>query len=261
MINFFLGSAVEFSKKFELHQDRVRKIVNGGDANKAMSPTEISKLKTAMVLARNIFSQFNDANINLSIERLEFKLDKVVSFGEIYAQMVALSQDIFVLYKNTLIYAYPRSSGELIKAWKSEWSCVLDQFQGADVDIFCGIDLWALGHHTASVFHMMRALECGLVWMSTEVGIVADTQTWQNILEQIESKIRDQYKQKNSMEKQERLRFLSAAAKEFFYFKDGWRNYVSHNKGVYDENQAKSVIDHVREFMTILAVERARASS
>jgi hypothetical protein len=46
------------------------------------------------------------------------------------------------------------------------------------------------------------------------------------------------------------------AAKDFFYFKDGWRNYVSHGGDPYDEHQARSVLDHVRSFMSHLASAR-----
>jgi hypothetical protein len=52
-----------------------------------------------------------------------------------------------------------------------------------------------------------------------------------------------------------RLQFLSEAAKEFQYFKDGWRNYVSHGRGEYDDHLAQSVMQHVRQFMTILSRE------
>ena len=52
-----------------------------------------------------------------------------------------------------------------------------------------------------------------------------------------------------------RLQFLSEAAKEFFYFKDGWRNYVSHNRAAYDEHQAHGVLEHVRAFMNHLATQ------
>ncbi len=49
------------------------------------------------------------------------------------------------------------------------------------------------------------------------------------------------------------MQFLSEAAKEFFYFKDGWRNHVSHNRGTYDEHQAASVLEHTRSLMNHVA--------
>jgi hypothetical protein len=54
-------------------------------------------------------------------------------------------------------------------------------------------------------------------------------------------------------ERNERLQFLSEAAKEFFYFKDGWRNYVTHRRADYDEHQALGTLEHVRAFMNHLS--------
>lgn len=55
----------------------------------------------------------------------------------------------------------------------------------------------------------------------------------------------------------DRLQFLSSAAKEFVFFKDGWRNYVAHNKAIYDEHQARSTLEHVKAFMTTLSLRLA----
>jgi hypothetical protein len=100
----------------------------------------------------------------------------------------------------------------------------------------------------------MRVLEHGLRALAKDVGKSFDVQNWQNIIDQIESEIRNIGKSLPSgMAKNERLQFLSEAAKEFAYFKDGWRNYVSHNRGTYDEHQARSVMEHVRSFMTTLS--------
>ena len=79
-------------------------------------------------------------------------------------------------------------------------------------------------------------------------------QNWHNIIDQIESKIAAERKTLPSgAPRNERLQFLSEAAKEFFYFKDGWRNYVSHNRANYDDHQALSTLEHTRAFMTHLS--------
>jgi hypothetical protein len=56
------------------------------------------------------------------------------------------------------------------------------------------------------------------------------------------------------------MQFLSEAAKEFFYFKDGWRNYVAHGRAAYDEHQALGVLEHTRSFMNHLATRLSEAS-
>jgi hypothetical protein len=53
------------------------------------------------------------------------------------------------------------------------------------------------------------------------------------------------------------LGFYSRAAKEFQYFRVGWRNHVMHDRQQsYDPGSAGSVLEHVATFMQILA-ERA----
>jgi len=92
--------------------------------------------------------------------------------------------------------------------------------------------------------------------LATNVGLTFDLQQWHTILEQIEARIKEE---RNTLpkgsDKVERLQFLSEAAKEFFYFKDGWRNYVSHNRGTYDEHQALGMLEHTRALMTHLATQ------
>jgi hypothetical protein len=55
-----------------------------------------------------------------------------------------------------------------------------------------------------------------------------------------------------------KLEFLSRAATQIGYFKDGWRNYVSHNKRPYDVNEAKGVYEHVGAFMNVLAEQLSK---
>jgi hypothetical protein len=58
---------------------------------------------------------------------------------------------------------------------------------------------------------------------------------------------------KASETKSDWMKFYSEAAKEFYYFKDSWRNYVSHGGDPYDEHQALGTLEHVRGFMNHLA--------
>lgn len=173
---------------------------------------------------------------------------------EVYYQFKALREAVDDGIKGQFVYRYPKAKANVLASWKSDWAAVVRVFPVAAVDIQAGVDIWALGHHTASVFHMMRVLECGLGALAHNVGRVFDTQNWQNIINEIEKAIRQEEKSlPRGVAKQERLRFLSEAAKEFAYFKDGWRNYVSHNKCAYDERQARSVMEHTRHFMTLLS--------
>lgn len=169
-------------------------------------------------------------------------------------EMRVLRETIDSGLENQLIYRYPNEKAAVLSNWRDQWASPLKTFPSAASDIWAGVDLWALGHSTASVFHFMRVLEHGLRALAKDVGKSFGTENWQNIIDQIESEIRNLGKSLPSgLAKNERLQFLSAAAKEFVYFKDGWRNYVSHNRGTYDEHQARSILEHVKTFMTTLS--------
>lgn len=112
---------------------------------------------------------------------------------------------------------------------------------------------FAAGLPTASVFHAMRALEHGLRALALEVRLTFDVQQWQDIISQIESKIRGLEQNGipglDKAAKDAQLLFLSQAARQFAYFKNGWRNYTMHAKGPYDEQQAITIMSHVRDFL------------
>ncbi len=113
---------------------------------------------------------------------------------------------------------------------------------------------YAIGRDTACVFHLMRALESGLGCMAKVFGVPSDHTNWQNIIEQIESKVRDlpKTKPKNWKEDQE---FYSQAASHFMVLKDAWRNYTAHMRGRYDAEEALRVMDNVLGFMKKLATK------
>src|SRR3954470_16389809 len=88
-----------------------------------------------------------------------------------------------------LIYRYPQETNKFLWNWRDDWRNVLDSFPAAEKDVLSAVDLWALGHSTASVFHSMRVLEHWLRLLARDVGRNFDIQNWQNIIDQIESKI------------------------------------------------------------------------
>lgn len=113
---------------------------------------------------------------------------------------------------------------------------------------------YAVDLPTSCVFHCMRALEHGLRALATDLDRQFDVQVWQDIINQIESEIAALGKQlPKGQAKSERLQFLSEAAKEFVFFKDGWRNYVSHGKATYSQQQALTALSHARDFLERLS--------
>jgi len=114
----------------------------------------------------------------------------------------------------------------------------------------------ATDRDTAAVFHLMRVLENALNLLSARLGVSFENRNWQNVIQDIEAKIREIDKAGPSGDKEKwraNLHFYSEAATNFRYFKDAWRNYSMHVHDTYSHESAKMIYSHVRSFMTYLA--------
>lgn len=134
---------------------------------------------------------------------------------------------------------------------------VAARFPNAAYDIAAAARCMALDEWTAAVFHLMRVLEKGLHSLATHLGLglssEIELENWKNIIDQIERGIRALEQTPKSASKTKALRFYSEAASQFRYFKDAWRNHVSHARAQYDEREALVIFEHVRTFMHDLA--------
>lgn len=128
------------------------------------------------------------------------------------------------------------------------------QFSESSLDIRDACQCFAFAQWTASVFHSMRILERGLVYTASELGIAdVGLENWNTIIERIEAEIKAMERQRKSQEKPDAMEFYSRAAITFTYFKDAWRNHVSHSRQSYDEQEAEIVLRHTKDFMRQLA--------
>ena len=98
---------------------------------------------------------------------------------------------------------------------------------------------------TASVFHLMRALEIGLSALGKIFGVSTAHANWQNSLDQIESKIREMPKDskwKACPDWKEQQQYYSDCAAHFSILKDAWRNYTMHGRVIYTQDQAELIL-------------------
>jgi hypothetical protein len=131
-------------------------------------------------------------------------------------------------------------------------------FESAREDVKDAGSCYALERYTATVFHCMRVVEQGLRALAHAVDVPFGADQWNTVLNNIESKLIEFRKNgipgiSDKIVKVAKLQFYSEAAKEIGYFKDAWRNYVSHGKESYDACQAKSVLNHTDAFMRVLS--------
>jgi hypothetical protein len=111
---------------------------------------------------------------------------------------------------------------------------------------------YALEQNEACVFHLMRVLERSLGVLASKFSVPFGHDTWNKIIEQLESKIRKMDKTFGPDWKDQQI-FYNRAANQFMFFKDAWRNHVMHVRDVFDEGKALSVYNSVKGFMQALA--------
>ncbi|MDG4890468.1 hypothetical protein [Mesorhizobium sp. WSM4887] len=225
-----------------------------GDYQELVPDDKAEKVQKWLRLWRLSSVEFELDHVTNSIDRLSKRLNNGAMYRDLEYGFNAIKDALDDGLEGHFIYRYPAHRARILSEWKNDWRAVYTRFPESVNDIRVGVDLWALQHHTASVFHMMRVLEIGLRALAHDLQLSFTIENWQNIVDRIEAAIKQQQKSlPRGEERNSRLQFLGEAAKEFSYFKDGWRNYVSHNKTDYDEHQSRSVMEHVSHFMAILA--------
>lgn len=138
---------------------------------------------------------------------------------------------------------------------------VKEAFPSAASDIREGGNCFAAECYTASVFHLMRAVEHALRALAVDRRIVLpknqplDLATWEEVIRQLEAAeeaIRDYPK---TLARERQYEFYHGAMMEFKRFKNVFRNSVMHSREEYKVDDARVVFFHVKAFMQILAAE------
>lgn len=111
---------------------------------------------------------------------------------------------------------------------------------------------YALGQSTAAVFHAMRALEPSLAALAEPFGVASTHDNWQNIINEIESKIRALGQQQKTQQKIDDEKFFGGAVSHLYFVKNAWRNHVAHTRDSYSDDEALKVIQHSKEFIESL---------
>jgi hypothetical protein len=229
-------------------------LLDPAEVDDAISAEVITQVSGWLTIATGVADNFEASSAKKRITNFNKELKRGMSWRMLGFQCKVLREAFTEDLKDQLIYRYFDDKAKIFSKWKEDWSRITEKFPSVSEDAKASVDCWALGYATASVFHSMRILEFGLAALAHNIGREVGTHNWQNIIDQIESAIRELGKTLPAgRDKVDRLQFLSEAAKELAYFKDGWRNHVSHNRATYDEHQARSVMEHVRSFMDVLS--------
>ncbi len=154
--------------------------------------------------------------------------------GSMLFKAIARDRNAYVdaswLLNSPIIAAFPTSAKELERA---------------------GI-CYSLGQPTAAVFHSMRALEPALAALAAPFGVSAKFENWQNIINDIEAKVRALGQLPKTQQKVDDEKFFGEACSHFYFIKNAWRNHVAHARDSYSDDEGLRIIQHSKDFVESL---------
>ena len=128
---------------------------------------------------------------------------------------------------------------------------VADRFPSAATDIAAAGQCLAVGQGTATVFHLVRALEIGLRVLAASLGI-SYAPSWESYLRQINANLTADHKIKSDDWKREEPLYPDIAG-DLQIVKIAWRNPTMHVDTKYTPAEAEEIFRAVRTFMMRLA--------
>ncbi len=232
------------------------------DEEGKLSPILNLELKNVGMALGLIELQLGDLHLNPLLNDRYRRLKKIIvdptklyDPTEVNILFRELQDDIMAELVRARFFMIDPSDKELYEQKEPPFGLkVSDRLGDANPDIAATARCLALEEWTASVFHSMR-LEIGLSSIEAQLKLpLFPKEQWHRRIKAIEDEIkrlRNLPPQQRPMD--EEMTFYSEAATNFRYFKDAWRNHVSHARTTYDEPEARTVWNHVRLFMQSLA--------
>jgi hypothetical protein len=246
ILTFYARPMVQLGE--EIYDMRALFIFNNGKALSAEETEEVQKHLT------RLFELCEKLDLPVSKNFIEHaKSDPPRTEREFESLIVVLYEEL----KNTLFAYLPDNRRKYFYAKNYIPEAIKEAFPKARAEIREAGKCFAFGRFTATVLHCVRAVEIGLRAMaralSIENKIPIEQLDQETLIRQIESKIAGMKDLPKSAEKDADQKFYSEAAMQFRYFKDGWRVRAAHAREVYDEDQAKGMIEHTVTFFEVLA--------
>ncbi len=159
--------------------------------------------------------------------------------GELHQRMAdELADRQFLCLPPENIHLYKQSSPPFGQA-------VDDAFPLCAEDISEASKCLALGRSTATVFHLMRAMEGAVAALSTKLNIPNPDREWGKLLSDITAKI-------EAMPKGALRDLWSESRTHLYHVKQAWRNNTMHPKQTYTPAEAKGIYEAVKVFMNHL---------
>jgi hypothetical protein len=195
------------------------------------------------------------------VDLLREKMNYMRKTGDYVIEMRALRETIEGEIAQKNFYYYPRDKADLLRRFESDWNGVIGLSKPIRDEAFAAVDCFAMGHNTAAVFHLMRAMEMAVQKFGLQLKVNLTKKnpgkrlcelSWDNVLNELSPKLKG-LSQKTVSQKRRYEKYVSVQA-HLYNVKDAWRNPTMHPRTEgYNDLQARDILNHVRSFMTELA--------
>jgi hypothetical protein len=199
---------------------------------------------------------------NDRLDRINFLFRSgAATYTSIETELVVLRQSIEDDIKFDRFYHYPKAVAEVPIRFRTDWAPTLAAFpsKGMEFEILSGADCYALGQHTAAIFHFMRVVEYALRATAKKLRVKLpknksiEWSEWQHVLTAMGTKVEAAKQSSRGTKKAAELDFYSGALSHFAGFKDMYRDSVMHVRREYKDWEAEIAMRHVRDFMNKLS--------
>lgn len=197
------------------------------------------------------------APMRLKIERLKRRLSNDQTLTVIQAEVLLkeLHNDLLDELRSPYFLMIPSQLRPLYEQKEPPFGeAVAAAFPAASYDIAAAARCYAIDEWTASVFHLMRAVEHALRVLARRLKIKkVDTKDWALLIGDVDSALAVIRQRKRTAARDRRLQYYSQARAHFGVFKDAWRNHVMHSHSKYDQREAANIYSSIKSFMEELA--------
>lgn len=274
-----LGDMINFSFSSLYWAVSILKTIQRGYENAdkdAVPPSDVLDMDLRFVIRLRDIA--DEQGLSLTVQQID-RFERDVDFARQYNAGAIDSRKIAMAFDNVFdafhrdiadrsFFHYEPAKAQLFQRALDDWADVITAFPSSRDDVLAASDCYALGYHTASIYHSMMILELGLPAFARrlKIQIKKERATWLPIIGTIQGEIDRRRRAlaaptkgskplsaRHAQRERQTLEAFELAAVEFKYFASIWRNHMAHGRGCYDENDAKKVLDHVRAFMEVLA--------
>ena len=225
-----------------------------------ISDEEKERMKGCLAYATNCASQLELQAAHDRIDRFIVAMRSTMSVPDYQSQIRTLREAFENGLQYQYFYRYPAERAKLLMLVPADWDSSIKAFPSIKDEIEAAIDLYAMGHNLACVFHLMRIAEIGVQRLGKKLGVsltklsanrLSDL-TWHQILDAINPKLKA-LPQKTAVGRAKHEKY-SAIQSYLYGVKDAWRNPTMHpRKSGYNDLETLNIINHVRSFMNELA--------